>query len=772
MIMTRLLQCRLVLLLAPLLSSFVSAYENSDLITDLDPSSSSEGNGTDASKWLEVEQEAASESTSFEFDRHPVFLVEPGFDGNTGSPGDRELYNFFDPTQQRGPDGNPNHALNFLINRQPRRVPQDSALRFNNLLEARNPTDSESSYLARLTTDSDPTRKYSIGEEIGAGQYGRVYRGYRLGGGSSGRRNNRGSKGKTNVQYNHPTSSGNYSRASPRSSSSLRPGQQVAIKTVVMHRSPDMLIRELRALHIIATNSERPATLPRFFGAYRNITDAQAGIKRSDDYSTKRIWIIMEWVEGKTLLQSTRNQGLFTYPECRRIMKQVVDTLVYLHERLNLVHGDLIPQNIMITDRTSLQVRLVDFGLSRMIGESQARNTFWEISKAGAMAYRLMYGDMPSAQSHDGHVERLSLKQALQTMPEFSRRVRNPDMLDWLWLCVKPGVTSRELVEHPFMAGVEYGGSPIAGSKAGSVQDTKRYPSPSSHDQDSLSTPPSLSSLPSMSAKSSTSVSTQAASDSFGGRQTEQSSSSPIGRLVNDSSTSDSSSSSSSSSSEEVRPRYYAHNNSRKAELATKEAGRGNSPFFSAPRKSNPERVEWRSKRPAQRPQVRPRPQGMHAPQKQGIAQKTNPIGGRLQPVRQAPPKKNVDRLKALYDPDSTSEEVSQASAPAPKSPQPPQQQPQRTRKQIKKVPKSAAPQYRSNSTRAKSILGNNTASGSSLLVDEEESSSSSSEDSFDNEYDGQQFYSFMIGGGGQFAGNDTTSPAGASYYNAGQLVQ
>lgn len=52
-----------------------------------------------------------------------------------------------------------------------------------------------------------------------------------------------------------------------------------------------------------------------------------------------------------------------TEPEAKRYIRQICEGLQYMHEN-NIVHLDLKPENIMFETKSSLKVKLVDFGLA------------------------------------------------------------------------------------------------------------------------------------------------------------------------------------------------------------------------------------------------------------------------------------------------------------------------------------------------------------------------------------------------------------------------
>ena len=70
--------------------------------------------------------------------------------------------------------------------------------------------------------------------------------------------------------------------------------------------------------------------------------------------------ILMEYVHGRPLDKFVA--GNPTSTERRRVADELMEALIFLHER-QIVHGDLKPSNILITDSGN-HVRLIDFGFS------------------------------------------------------------------------------------------------------------------------------------------------------------------------------------------------------------------------------------------------------------------------------------------------------------------------------------------------------------------------------------------------------------------------
>lgn len=76
-----------------------------------------------------------------------------------------------------------------------------------------------------------------------------------------------------------------------------------------------------------------------------------------------RLWFAMDFVRGESL-RAHLGRGRPSPAEAARIAGQVASALSYAHER-GIIHRDLKPENVLLDE--SGQVRLVDFGLSRLM---------------------------------------------------------------------------------------------------------------------------------------------------------------------------------------------------------------------------------------------------------------------------------------------------------------------------------------------------------------------------------------------------------------------
>lgn len=83
-------------------------------------------------------------------------------------------------------------------------------------------------------------------------------------------------------------------------------------------------------------------------------------------------YIVMEYIEGKTLKQLIKKRGVLSLPETMDIMLQLLDALKSAHDSY-IIHRDIKPQNIMIKD--SGLVKITDFGIAMALNSAQLTQT-------------------------------------------------------------------------------------------------------------------------------------------------------------------------------------------------------------------------------------------------------------------------------------------------------------------------------------------------------------------------------------------------------------
>lgn len=151
-------------------------------------------------------------------------------------------------------------------------------------------------------------------------------------------------------------------------------------------------------------------------------------------------YIVMEYIDGKTLKQLVQKRGALTVPEVVDIMAQLTDGLSQAHDAY-IIHRDIKPQNIMILDNG--MIKITDFGIAMSMNATQLTQTNSvmgsvhylppeqaagkgatiksDIYSAGILMYELLTGSVPF--KGDNAVE-IALKQMKERIP--SIRKQNP----------------------------------------------------------------------------------------------------------------------------------------------------------------------------------------------------------------------------------------------------------------------------------------------------------------------------------------------------------
>ena len=83
-------------------------------------------------------------------------------------------------------------------------------------------------------------------------------------------------------------------------------------------------------------------------------------------------YIVMEYIEGKTLKQLLKKRESLTLTEVIDIMTQLTDGISHAHESY-IIHRDIKPQNIMIQDDG--RIKITDFGIAMALNATQLTQT-------------------------------------------------------------------------------------------------------------------------------------------------------------------------------------------------------------------------------------------------------------------------------------------------------------------------------------------------------------------------------------------------------------
>jgi serine/threonine protein kinase len=82
--------------------------------------------------------------------------------------------------------------------------------------------------------------------------------------------------------------------------------------------------------------------------------------------TSTHLYLVMELVTGGELFDRIVAQGSFNEKEASYVSKQLLGGVAYLHS-IGIVHRDLKPENLLCTTRDSLDIKITDFGLSKIL---------------------------------------------------------------------------------------------------------------------------------------------------------------------------------------------------------------------------------------------------------------------------------------------------------------------------------------------------------------------------------------------------------------------
>src|ERR1041384_2185523 len=131
------------------------------------------------------------------------------------------------------------------------------------------------------------------------------------------------------------------------------PGRIVAVKELHKKHTRNQQIKQRFFQEAVAMARLDHANLPRLFtfgednGCY---------------------YLVMEFISGRVLAEELHTNGPMTAELSASILAQALDAVSYAH-RNGIIHRDLKPDNIiLIDDGGTLRVKVLDFGIARLVG--------------------------------------------------------------------------------------------------------------------------------------------------------------------------------------------------------------------------------------------------------------------------------------------------------------------------------------------------------------------------------------------------------------------
>lgn len=86
------------------------------------------------------------------------------------------------------------------------------------------------------------------------------------------------------------------------------------------------------------------------------------------------LYLVLEYATGGELFDYIVDKGMLSEEESIPLIRQMLEALAYLHSR-GIAHRDLKLENILMKDDTKTEVKISDFGLSRVVGEGSFMKT-------------------------------------------------------------------------------------------------------------------------------------------------------------------------------------------------------------------------------------------------------------------------------------------------------------------------------------------------------------------------------------------------------------
>ena len=139
-----------------------------------------------------------------------------------------------------------------------------------------------------------------------------------------------------------------------------------------VYRGLDLMLEREVAIKVLRTElASQPQVVERFRSEavtlaklnHPNIAALYSFFRQGDDF-----FMVMEYLQGKTLDRVLSERGRFPYTEAIPLFCHALEGVGYANRR-GIIHRDIKPANMMLTDEGVLKV--MDFGIARVLGTAR-----------------------------------------------------------------------------------------------------------------------------------------------------------------------------------------------------------------------------------------------------------------------------------------------------------------------------------------------------------------------------------------------------------------
>ena len=145
-----------------------------------------------------------------------------------------------------------------------------------------------------------------------------------------------------------------------------------------LYRATDLLDGKQVAIKVPHAEMEANPVLVERFKREQEIgqeLDHPGVVKTYDGEERSRLYMVIEWVDGRLLRTVLNEEGKFPIERAVNFTLQICDALDAMHKH-GVVHRDLKPENVMVDDAD--RIKLIDFGIA--MKEDARRLTFVDMS--------------------------------------------------------------------------------------------------------------------------------------------------------------------------------------------------------------------------------------------------------------------------------------------------------------------------------------------------------------------------------------------------------